>query len=200
MVYLSFHDDEDSPYCDPDPYCFSWYDPRLMDYTLPETGYYTIAVFDFASGSCTEAPYTYTLYYTNLGYPDTDDDGIYDNLDNCVDVYNPDQANCDGDAMGDACDPDDDNDGVMDETDVLDCSNMDATINLDGCDSGVANAVFADGKTMMDALLGCAANATNHGDFVSCVADLTNQWKKAGLITGYDKELIMDCAGAANLP
>ncbi|MBT5331687.1 MAG: hypothetical protein HOL48_07895, partial [Porticoccaceae bacterium] len=31
-------------------------------------------------------------------------DGVADDTDNCVDVFNPDQANEDGDAAGDACD------------------------------------------------------------------------------------------------
>jgi hypothetical protein len=35
---------------------------------------------------------------------DTDGDGDPDNLDNCPNVANADQANCDGDAQGNACD------------------------------------------------------------------------------------------------
>ena len=36
---------------------------------------------------------------------DIDQDGINDDIDNCIETYNPDQADIDGDGMGDACDP-----------------------------------------------------------------------------------------------
>jgi hypothetical protein len=36
--------------------------------------------------------------------PDTDRDGVLDDVDNCPDTYNPDQADSDGDRIGDACD------------------------------------------------------------------------------------------------
>lgn len=36
--------------------------------------------------------------------PDADDDGVPDSIDNCVNTPNPDQADADGDALGDACD------------------------------------------------------------------------------------------------
>lgn len=44
---------------------------------------------------------------------DRDEDGINDELDNCIEVANPQQADGDMDGKGDACD-DDDNDGVLD--------------------------------------------------------------------------------------
>jgi hypothetical protein len=37
-------------------------------------------------------------------YADTDNDGITDPNDNCPDTYNPNQADCDNDYQGDACD------------------------------------------------------------------------------------------------
>jgi hypothetical protein len=46
--------------------------------------------------------------------PDADEDGVPDATDNCPNDPNPLQENNDGDAAGDVCDPDDDNDGLTD--------------------------------------------------------------------------------------
>ena len=53
---------------------------------------------------------------------DSDLDGVPDANDNCPAVANPDQANFDGDSMGDACDPDDDNDGLLDVNEPASCT------------------------------------------------------------------------------
>ena len=56
-------------------------------------------------------------------------------LDNCPAVANPNQENFDEDTQGDACDPDDDNDGALDDED---CKPFDASIHPDAveeCDN-----------------------------------------------------------------
>ena len=49
---------------------------------------------------------------------DDDLDGVPDTQDNCPLSYNPDQADFDSDGLGDACDPDDDNDGMPDAWEI----------------------------------------------------------------------------------
>ena len=97
---------------------------------------------------------------------------------------------------------DTDGDGCCDSVDSHPNSIQDATVIIDGCDSGVANVyVSEDGcSNMSDLIADCAANASNHGDFVSCVAALTNAWKSADIISGQEKGAIQSCAAQSNLP
>ena len=56
---------------------------------------------------------------------DDDGDGVVDGFDNCPKIANPLQENLDGDAQGDACDDDKDNDGF---TLVNDCDDENKTV------------------------------------------------------------------------
>jgi hypothetical protein len=68
-----------------------------------------------------------------------------------------------------------------------------------GCDTGVPDQSYKE-KPISEWIEECAESARNHGTFVSCVAKLTNNLKKAGLITGSEKGAIQSCAGQANIP
>ena len=58
----------------------------------------------------------YSSIYNFTAVSDTDNDGILDDVDNCVNTPNPDQADIDGNGIGDVC-QDTDGDGVLDIND-----------------------------------------------------------------------------------
>jgi hypothetical protein len=82
---------------------------------------------------------------------DADNDGVPDASDNCPSNANPGQENNDGDAFGDACDPDDDNDSVADGADNCQFTantgqeNNDGDAFGDACDPDDDNDTVADG-------------------------------------------------------
>ncbi|HEV2833995.1 MAG TPA: hypothetical protein VGW58_01695 [Pyrinomonadaceae bacterium] len=79
---------------------------------------------------------------------------------------------------------------ILGETNVL----------IDGCDSGVPNTVVPGGLTISDLVADCAEEATNHGQFVSCIAHVANDLKKKGIINGQQKSALQGCAAQAGNP
>ena len=72
------------------------------------------------------------------GAKDGDGDKVADGVDNCPTIANPDQANKDGDAQGDACDADADNDGISNVDEAKFGSNpLDADSDDDGLRDGL---------------------------------------------------------------
>ena len=71
----------------------------------------------------TAASTSFSISYVNnagfLSTSDSDGDGIFDNVDNCLSDFNPTQLNTDNDGSGDICDLDDDNDGLSDALEAI---------------------------------------------------------------------------------
>jgi hypothetical protein len=75
----------------------------------------------------------------------------------------------------------------------FDCGN----VTVAGCDTGVRDFLLAGGDLLSESIDACAIQATKHGEFVSCVAALTNALQNAGSITGRQKGAIQSCAARA---
>lgn len=95
---------------------------------------------------------------------------------------------------------DGDGDGVPDAEDAFPDSDLSPTVVIDGNDTGVTNQLLATGATFNDLIGACADDAANHGEYVACVAGLTNGWVADDLISGRDKGRIMQAAAQAEIP
>jgi len=109
-------------------------------------------------------------------------------------------ADFDGDGIPDCIDPDDDNDGIPDDSDAVPQSDTSETVEIDGASTGVDNQTLPDGSTMADKIAQAAAEADSPGDFEKAISKLTNEWKRAGLITGAEKGAIQSAAAHASIP
>lgn len=87
-----------------------------------------------------------------------------------------------------------DEDGILDEDDSCLASDLEATISIYSCDSGVENLLLDDGCSFNDLIAQCNHQLKIHGMFVSCVSHLTNGWKKEGWISWKEKGAVQRCA------
>ena len=73
-----------------------------------------------------------------------------------------------------------------------------STIVIGECDTGVVDQLY-DGKLISEWIGECAARTKNRWRFVRSVSALTNELKKAGIISCQDKGAIQRCAAQAKL-
>ena len=137
---------------------------------------------------------------------------------------NPDQADLDGDDVGDACDPDVDGDGVDNDSDNCrfdvnpDQADSDGDGAGDDCDAdldgdGVIDADDACLPTPVGEVVnaeGCAISQLcpceqpegdkwkNHGAYVSCVSHAANDFVDLGLLTESEKGEIVSSAAQSS--
>jgi len=136
-------------------------------------------------------------------YPlDFDNDGIPAELDNCPVDTNADQADFDSDGAGDVCDPDDDNDGVLDENDAEN-KLISGTVIIEGNDSGVADRPDANGVALSSLVEAqsvlCGTDVRNHGAYVSCMAHFLEDLEESGLITDDEKDALQSAAARTSI-
>ncbi len=74
-----------------------------------------------------------------------------------------------------------------------------ATVIIAGCDSGVPNLFLDDHTTLSESIGACAASARSHREFASCVSDLVEELKRAGVITGMDSGAIKSCVAQSSI-
>ncbi len=125
---------------------------------------------------------------------DTDDDGLNDGPDNCKLLANAGQENYEGDASGDVCDADDDNDNSADTQDLFPRSDLRPTVVVRTCDSGVPNKFVTGGANMNDQIGQCDQTSTTPRAFSRCVQQQAGAWQKQKLITAAQKKAILSCA------
>ena len=87
------------------PFTFTWPTPAVG-------GVQTLTAI--ATDSASNTAVSESISITVNVPPDIDGDGINNDLDNCPELWNADQADFDGDGQGDVCDDDDDNDLMPD--------------------------------------------------------------------------------------
>ena len=74
----------------------------------------------------------------------------------------------------------------------------DATVIINGCDTGIPDGFIGNGAWLSDQVRvwrrACSAGATNNGAIMSCMAHSMNEAMKSGFISGAQKDAIQSCS------
>jgi hypothetical protein len=113
--------------------------PGAGDSVTADVGFLPWLITDDLAGECG-------------GGIDTDRDGVFDIVDNCPFVKNRNQADRDGDGVGDVCDPDIDGDGVPNHLDAYpyNPNRWDLDSDGDGIPDAVDNCPFVKNRNQAD--------------------------------------------------
>ncbi|MGB5966412.1 MAG: hypothetical protein WBF77_07775 [Sulfurimonadaceae bacterium] len=113
--------------------------------------------------------------------------------DNCPETFNPDQANRDNDDQGgDMCDPDNDNDGVLNESDICPDTPLGEVVGEVVVDPN--NGCSLDQLAPCEGPRGTDESWRNHGEYVSTRTKFANDFVKMGLLTHKENSDIVSAA------
>ena len=118
-------------------------------------GTWTLTVEDGVNGDTGNIE-EWIIEVCGIELPDTDDDLVPDNLDNCPFTANTDQSDIDGDGLGDVCDDDIDGDGLLNQDDNCPSTFNPDQVDLDDngigdlCDVTCTTSVYSDGTFVLD--------------------------------------------------
>jgi hypothetical protein len=121
----------------------------------------------------------------NVCEPDSDADGLIDDVDNCDFVANASQLDTDGDGMGDACDTDDDGDGVADAGDTCAATPARTAVLTNGCSA--------------DQTCPTTAAWKNHGAYVTCVESAAKDLYNLHRITTAERQAMTTAAAQSSV-
>ncbi|MEZ4459846.1 MAG: thrombospondin type 3 repeat-containing protein [bacterium] len=137
---------------------------------------------------------------------DVDFDGVSNNTDNCPEVENLDQADADGDGIGNVCDSDPDNDQIADDVDNCPLATNGDQADADGDGIGDACDTDADNDGINDSADNCPAVANADqadddgngiGNACQAAQDVTDTTDGATIVNGQSSSPSGGCSVGA---